>query len=251
MSEDIDFAIKKAKFAKDIRKSLRNRMIAIQIISVILIIYLILFPIFDFFVKLIPNSTTREVPALNTMIFFATLFVITLIIGVARSKPQWGSYLFLFVFWVAISAEWNPFILAFKYCVALFFYEMPFIMNYYSNILNGYKSYSSQHINELEKLRKLFDQHMTYSLSLIGLLLAITWSFVLVVDVIKIDIGQEAGFTIPFVIILCLSILAFVRSDVSKTLYQFQRRKREPFLLLEGEDEYTFENRDVLEHLNK
>jgi hypothetical protein len=227
--EDINYSIEKFEFSREIRKSLQYRIKLLQIITIFLIIYLITFPVFDYLNNVIkhPNITFREEGIILLFLFFFIVFSLFLMINTLREKIHINKYIFLFIIISLIITEINPFWLSFKFTAAIFFYEIPFIIRYYSEVFNGYQTYSFQQILEFNRLRMLLDKHVGHLLTLAATMIGSTWILIIISDRIIVDLGNEAGVTIPLIILVIVAILIYFRPDVSNTLTKYQKKEEE------------------------
>jgi hypothetical protein len=123
--------------------------------------------------------------------------------------------------------EINPFWLSFKFTAAIIFYEIPIMIHYYGEVFNGYQTYSSQQIFEFNRLRILLDKHIGHLLTLAAIMIGSTWILILLSDRIIVDIGNEAGVTIPLILLVIVAILIYFRPDVSRTLTKYQNKDEE------------------------
>ncbi|MFW9928871.1 MAG: hypothetical protein ACFFD1_05745 [Candidatus Thorarchaeota archaeon] len=225
--ELIDLSIEKKEIYGNIRRSIILRLRMLQIIAIFLVIYLIAYPLFRIIQILVNLNevSNREEPAIFAFVIAIIIITSFLIIQVILGRPHIGSYLFILILILILLQEDNPFYLSFKFSCAIFFYELPIIIHYYTDIFKGYKSYSSTRINEINHLRIALDRHVGFLLTLVSTMIANTWILLFFVDRIKIDLGGEAGVTLPLILIVSTAILVYFRSDVSKFVLKIQGEK--------------------------
>ena len=222
--ESVEYALEKTLFSKDIRRSIRFRLTLLQIIAIFLVIYLVTLPIFNYLNLLVtfPSITNREESFIFAVIVFTSFLSLLLVILILRAKPHIGIFFLILIILIVILNEIDPFWLSFKFCAALFFYELPIIIHYYSDIFQGYQSYSSQQITELNQLRILIDKHIGFLLSITAVMIGSSWLLIILSDRIVLNLGGEAGVTIPLIILIIIAIIAYFRSDISKSIFQIQ-----------------------------
>ena len=208
--ESVDYALEKTLFSKNIRRSIQLRLSLLQLIAIFLVIYLVTLPIFNYLNILIsfPSITNREESCVNAVIIIISFVSLILIIFILKSRPSIGTFLFIFIIIIIILNEINPFWLSFKFCAALFFYELPIIIQYYSDVFKSYQTYSSQQITELDHLRILLDKHVGFLLSMTAIMIGGSWFLIILSDRIIIDLGEESGVTIPLIILIIVTVVA-------------------------------------------
>ena len=223
--ESVDYAVEKTLFSKNIRRSIQLRLAFLQILAIFLVIYLVTLPIFNYLDILVsfPSITNREESFVNAVFILISFVSLILIIFILKSKPSIGTFLFIFIIIMLILNEINPFWLSFKFCAALFFYELPIIIHYYGDMFKGYQTYSSLQITELNHLRILLDKHVGFLLSMTAIMLSGSWFLIILSDRIVLNLlGDEAGVTFPLLILIFITVIAYFRSDISKSMLNIQ-----------------------------
>ena len=231
-SNYINFSIEKTQFSKNIRRSFRLRISFLKSITFFLVIYLITLPVFDYLNQVLnhPRITFREEYVIYFILLITSVLSIYWIITVSQAKFTLNKYLFLFIIVLLFISELNPFWLTFKFSAALIFYEIPIIVKYYDKIFQGYQSYSPQQITEFSQLQILFDRHFGHIITLNAVMIGTSWILIVLADRIRIDLGNQAGVTIPIILIVVIVILVYFRSDISNTLYKQQSKKEKRLL---------------------
>ncbi len=219
-------------YIENLKKSFSFRLLTLKAVFLFLLLILVYEPGYLEFYSLLINSNKIYQGRYNILVvYYPFLFVLLAVIPILmilKGIFRLNLFFFLLGIFLIIFADKDYILWVIKFVSLFIFYKIPENYVKYSKSYNNYLSYKESYM-ELYTLKRTFDLTLKNYVVNIVRLLILSYTVIILFELISINLGTEVSVVLPLVLLPILTILLFLSPYIFIHVRRYYKKNNLPF----------------------